>query len=308
MELKTPGSSSSPKTSNTANTSGIGAPPPLERFLRGRQKQNRPTRRIGKLLLKSVALVLALVSIVTAFVMIVIAAGRTPELAVHRVLVEGNEQLSDGEILELLEFSERANIFMLDLEEVRAKLLRSAWVAEVEIERVLPATLKLVIRERQPVAVAVLDELYLLASDGTMLDQLSPRYDIENLLLARGLGDGDGVVPERAALAGRLSAELIRDQRLASLVSELDVSEGRDSVALRLRAPAVTALVHGDSMIERLTEMVPLLVGIQKQYAELDVVDLRFKGRAYLRLRGKTGSGLGGTYTQAGVASGGAPF
>ena len=308
MELKTPGSSSSPKTSNTANTSGIGAPPPLERFLRGRQKQNRPTRRIGKLLLKSVALVLALVSIVTAFVMIVIAAGRAPELAVHRVLVEGNEQLSDGEILELLEFSERANIFMLDLEEVRAKLLRSAWVAEVEIERVLPATLKLVIRERQPVAVAVLDELYLLASDGTMLDQLSPRYDIENLLLARGLGDGDGVVPERAALAGRLSAELIRDQRLASLVSELDVSEGRDSVALRLRAPAVTALVHGDSMIERLTEMVPLLVGIQKQYAELDVVDLRFKGRANLRLRGKTGSGLGGTYTQAGVASGGAPF
>ena len=289
MELKTPES-------------------PPERFLRGRQKRSRPTRRIGKLLLKSVALVLALVSLVAAFVMIVTAAGRAPELAVHRVLVEGNEQLSDGEILELLEFSERANILMLDLEEVRAKLLRSAWVAEVEIERVLPATLKLVIRERQPVAVAVLDELYLLASDGTMLDQLSPHYDIEKLLLARGLGDGDGLVPARAALAGRLSAELIRDARLTGLVSELDVSEGRDSVALRLRAPAVTALVHGDSMIERLTEMVPLLVGIQRQYADLDVVDLRFEGRAYLRLREKTGSRLGETNVQAAFASGGAPF
>ena len=289
MELKTPES-------------------PPERFLRGRQKRSRPTRRIGKLLLKSVALVLALVSLVAAFVMIVTAAGRAPELAVHRVLVEGNEQLSDGEILELLEFSERANILMLDLEEVRAKLLRSAWVAEVEIERVLPATLKLVIRERQPVAVAVLDELYLLASDGTMLDQLSPHYDIEKLLLARGLGDGDGLVPARAALAGRLSAELIRDARLTGLVSELDVSEGRDSVALRLRAPAVTALVHGDSMIERLTEVVPLLVGIQRQYADLDVVDLRFEGRAYLRLREKTGSRLGETNVQAAFASGGAPF
>ena len=296
MELKTPGSS---KTD---------APPPPERFLRGRQKRNRPTRRIGKLLLKGVALVLALVSLVAAAVMTVTVAGRAPELAVHRVLVEGNVQLSDGEILELLEFSERANILMLDLEEVRAKLLRSAWVAEVEIERVLPATLKLVIRERQPVAVAVLDELYLLASDGTMLDQLSPRYDIEKLVLARGLRDGDGLVPERAALAGRLSAELFRDQRLAGLVSELDVSEGRDSVLLRLRAPAVTALVHGDSMIERLTEVVPLLVGIQKQYAELDVVDLRFEERTYLRLRGNPGSRLGGKYTQAAFASGGAPF
>lgn len=289
---------------------------PAERFLRGRQKRSRPTRRMGKLLLKSVALVLTLVSLAAAFVWTVTAAGRAPELAVHRVLVEGNEQLSDGEILELLEFSERANILMLDLEEVRAKLLRSAWVAEVEIERVLPSTLKLVIRERQPVAVAVLDELYLLASDGTMLDQLSPRYDIEKLILARGLRDGDGLVPERAALAGRLSAELLRDERLADLVSELDVRDGRDSVLLRLRAPAVTVLVHGASMIARLSEVVPLLDGIERHYAELAVVDLRFEGRAYLRLREKTekteqtgtGSMAGETYAQAASASGGAPF
>ena len=124
----------------------------------------------------------------------------------------------------------------------------------------------------------------------------------------RELADGDGLVPERAALAGRLSAELFKDERLADLVSELDVSEGRDPVLLRLRAPAVTPLVHGDSMIERLTEVVPLLVGIQKQYAELDVVDLRFEERTYLRLRGNPGSRLGGKYTQAAFASGGAPF
>ncbi|GMR23296.1 MAG: hypothetical protein BMS9Abin37_1713 [Acidobacteriota bacterium] len=295
MELKTPAS-------------------PPERFLRGRHNRSRPTRRIGKLLLKSVALALALVSLAAAFVMTVTAASRAPELAVHRVLVEGNEQLSDGEILELLEFSEHANILMLDLEEVRARLLRSAWVAEVEVERVLPSTLKLVIRERQPVAIAVLDELYLLASDGTMLDQLSPRYDIEKLILARGLRDGDGLVPERAALAGRLSAELIHDERLSDLVSELDVRDGRDSVRLRLRAPAVTALVDGDSMIARLREVVPLLDGIERHYAELAVVDLRFKGRAYLRLRQNTertdmtGSMADESYTQAAFVSGGASF
>ena len=283
MELKTPAS-------------------PPERFLRGRQKQSRPTRRIGKLLLKSVALALALASLAAALVMTVTAAGRAPELTVHHVLVEGNEQLSDGEILELLEFSERANILMLDLEQVRAKLLRSAWVAEVEIERILPSTLKLVIRERVPVAVAVLDELYLLASDGTMLDQLSPRYHTEKLILARGLRNGDGLVPERAALAGRLSAELIGDERLTDLVSELDVRDGRDSVLLSLRAPALTVLVHGDTMIARLEEVVPLLGGIERHYAELAVVDLRFEGRAYLRLREKT------DMTQAAFASGGAPF
>ena len=293
MELKTP---------------NPGATPPPERFLRGRQKRSRPTRRIGKLLLKLVAAVLALVSIAAVFVWTVTAAGRSPELVVHRVLVEGNERLSDGEILELIEFSGRANILMLDLERVRANLLRSAWVADVEIERILPGTLKLSIRERQPVAVAVLDELYLLASDGTMLDQLSPRYDIEKLVLVRGLRDGEGLIPGRAALAGRLSAELIRHERLANLVSEVDVSESRGSVLLRLRAPAITVLVHGDSMIERLTEVVPLLDGIQKQYAQLDVVDLRFEGRAYLRLREQMGSVGSEMYTRAALAPGGASF
>jgi hypothetical protein len=144
--------------------------------------------------------------------------------------------------------------------------------------------------------------LYLLASDGTMLDQLSPRYDTEKLILARGLRDGEGLVAERAALAGRLSAELITDERLTDLVSELDVRDGRDSVRLSLRAPALTVLVHGDTMVARLEEVVPLLDGIERHYAELAVVDLRFKGRAYLRLREET------DMTQAAFASGGAPF
>lgn len=293
MELKTPNPS---------------VTPPPERFLRGRQKRARPTKRIGKLLLKGVGMTLALVSVMALLVWTVTAAGRAPELAVHRVLVEGNAQLSDGEILELLEFSDQANILMLDLEHVRVKLLRSAWVADVEIERILPGTLKLVIRERQPVAVAVLDELYLLASDGTMLDQLSPRYDISKLVLARGLRDGDGLDRERAALAGRLSAALASDSRLVNLVSELDVAGGQNSVLLRLRAPAVTALVAGDTMVERLRDVVPLLDGIHEKYAEIDVVDLRFSGRAYLRLREQTGSVRGETFTQAAFVSGGAPF
>lgn len=313
-------------TPNEVNKAGVkqgppSVPPPPERFLRGRQKRSRPKRRIEKMLLKAVTLLLGLVVVAAALVWTVTAFGQAPALTVDRVLVEGNVQLSDGEILARLELSEHPNILMLDLEEVRARLLRSAWVSAVEVERVLPSTLKLEIHERQPVAIAVLEELYLLASDGTMLDQLSPLYDIERLVLARGLRDDTGLVPERAALAGRLASELSRDERLMMLVSEIDVSEGNDSVALHLRAPLLTALVHGDTMVERLLEVVPLLEGIQKDYAELDVIDLRFKGRAYLRLKDQLdttpatfdgpenrSSGGAATLAQAVLATGGAPF
>lgn len=296
------------KTGKAATKS---APPPSERFLRGRRKRGQPARRIGRLLLRSVTLVLVLVSLATALVWTVSAFSQAPELMVHRVLVDGNEQLSDGEILELLDFSERANILMLDLEEVRSKLLRSAWVREVDVERILPATLKLEIHERQPVAVAVLDELYLLASDGTMLDQLSPHYAIEELVLVRGLGSGEGVISDRAALAGRLAEDLVSDERLSMLVSEVDVSGGPHSVELRLREPTVSVLVDGDTMVERLTEVVPLLGGIHERYTDVEVVDLRFEGRAYLRLKDEiesTTSAGGDRYARAAFRSGGAPF
>lgn len=296
------------KSQNRSNQS---VPPSPERFLRGRRKRRRPVRRIGRLLLKSAALLLLLVSLAAALVWTVTAFGQAPELTVHRVLVDGNEQLSDGEILELLDFSGSANILMLDLEEVRSKLLQSAWVSDVDVERILPATLKLEIRERRPVAVAILGELYLLASDGTMLDQLSPRYAVERLVLVRGLGDGEKVIPERAALAGRLANDLMREERLATLVSEVDVSGGADSVRLQLRVPAVVVLADGDTMVERLIEVVPLLEGIQERYPDLGVVDLRFEGRAYLRLKNEidpTASTGGEMNTRAAFGSGGAPF
>ena len=286
-------------------------PSPPERFLRGKRQRGRPGRRIGSLVLRWFGMLAAFAGLAAAFFWTVTTAGHAPELTVARVLVEGNERLSDGEILELLELSEGANILTLDLEDVRERLLRSAWVREVEIQRVLPRTLTLRIAERSPVAIAVLGELYLLAADGTMLDELAPHYDIEKLVLIRGLRNADGVVPARAALAGRTAAALMERESLAALVSELDVSEGDGSVTVRLREPAVTFLVHSATMVARLERLVPLLGGLQKRYQALVVVDLRFDGRIYLRLRdvvaAKEFKGRE-IYTAAAFVPGGASF
>lgn len=281
--------------------------PPRERFLRGRQKHNRQRRRRWKTVLKVGSVLMGLALLTSVLLWTVTAAGQAPELTVHRVVVDGNAQLSQGEILELLEISEGVNILMLDLEDVRERLLRSAWVEDVEVERVLPGTLHLAIRERQPVAVAVLDELYLLASDGTILDQLSPRYDIEKLVLVRGLLADETFELDRGALAGRLADALMSDERLVPLVSEIDVSGGESSVALRLRTPPMTVLVAEPSAMRRLTEIVPLLDGIHAHYADVEVVDLRFEGRIFLRLRDQAVA-VGGEYTSAAFASGGASF
>lgn len=263
-------------------------PEPGERFLRGELSRRRtswrgrPVRRMSPW--KVVLVVASAVIPAFGFFQAVRSAGG-PELAVDRILVEGNERLSDGEIRELIEVDEKTNILTLDLDEVKRKLLRSAWVREVELKRVFPRTLTLKISERTPVAVGVLDRLCLLAEDGTILDELPPYYDTSKLVLARGLRGRGGVISaERAALAGRLAQRLAADERLALTVSELDVAGGAGSVSLRLRAPAVTLLVSEDTAMERLAEVVPLLSGITERYPSLAAADLRFRNRIYLRL------------------------
>lgn len=254
-----------------------------ERFLRGELRGSRPPRRRARL--RRLSILLAFSALLGAGIWKALASGRTPELAVDRILVDGNERLSDGEILELVEIDETTNILTVGLDEVREKLLRSAWVRDVEVKRVLPATLTLQIVERTPVAVALLDELYLLAEDGTILDQLSPHFDTTRLVLARGLRHGTGAISqERAELAGRTAERLLADERLALAVSELDVSQGNQSIVLHLRFSSLALLVSADTMVERMVAVLPLLNGITERYPALEVVDLRFRDRVYLRL------------------------
>jgi hypothetical protein len=283
--------------------------PASERYLRGQRRGPKVSRRFGRLVLRRAMLLLGLVGLAGLGIWAATLAGRAPELAVNRVWVEGNERLSEGEILELLELDGRPNILTLDLDTVRQRLLRSAWVRDVELRRVLPATLTLEIVERRPVAIASLDELYLLADDGTILDQLSPQYDVSKLVLARGLRDEKGLSSERAALAGRLSGALMEDPRLSLLVSEIDVSGGRRSIVVRLRKPAITLLVEEQTMIDRMNEILPLLNGVLDLYPHLTVVDLRFHKRIYLRFNELTpDETYTKRYTSAEFASGGASF
>ena len=273
-----------------------------EHFLRG---QLRVRKASGRLSLAR----LALPGLLLLLVWIAIARRGAPELEIDRIFVEGNERLSEGEILELIEVHGATNILTLDLDETKRKLLRSAWVRDVELKRMLPATLTLQIVERTPVAVAALSELYLLAEDGTILDQLPPFYDMEKLVLVRGLRDEDGgVSADRAALAGRMAEALIADERLALLVSELDVTEGADSTTLRLRESPLALLVSERTMVSRLSEVVPLLAGIAERLPRVQVLDLRFQNGVYVRLNqpdpGETqGSTLAGV-----IVPGGAPF
>jgi POTRA domain, FtsQ-type len=288
---------------------GLTGPEQAEHFLRGQLRVRKASRRLSGARLGRLFLVFAVLAFAIAGLWLLLNRGGAPDLEIDRILVEGNERLSEGEILELIEFEEASNIFTLDLDETKRKLLRSSWVKDVELKRMLPATLTLEIVERSPVAVAVLSDPYLLAEDGTILDQLPPFYDMAKLILVRGLAnDTGGVEAERAALAGRMAEALLADERLSLLVSELDVTDGADSVVLRLRESPLTLLVSEPTMASRLLEVVPLLEGLGERLPGLEVLDLRFQNRVYARLNRTIAGETQGSDVPVRPVEGGAPF
>lgn len=268
-------------------------PEPAERFLRRAGRPRRSAKRGFRALLRWAAAALGLSVLTAAGFWTASAAGRARGLAVSRVVVEGNRRLSEGEILEALGLYQGPNILALDLPALKEKLLRSAWIQDAELARVLPATLTLRIVERTPVGIAVLDRLYLMDGEGVLLDELTPRYRDLPLPLVRGLSSGGVLAPERAQLAGRVLAALQRDPRLEAALSELEVTDGAAAVKLFLRNPPLAVLAREADLTERLSELLPLASQLAARFPTIDEVDLRFRERIYLRLAAAPVSGAG---------------
>ena len=209
-------------------------------------------------------------------------------LTISRLTVSGNERMSRGEVLALLEELRGSNMLTADLEGARRKLLESPWVADAEIRRVFPGTVAVAIVEREPLGIGRIgDGLYLIDRRGVIIDEFGPNYAEIDLPIIDGLAAapaaGVPLVDEgRAALAGRLLAEMQGRPDLARQISQIDVSDARDAVVILEGDPALVRV--GDSrFVERVQSYLDLAPALRERVPEIDYVDLRFDERVYVR-------------------------
>lgn len=214
------------------------------------------------------------------------AAAHLPVFAISRIVVRGNERLSDGEVTAILAGLRGQNLLDADLDGWRARLLQSAWVRDATIRRALPSTVEVTITERQPIGVARLgSDLYLVDAHGAVIDAYGPNYGDLDLPIIDGLGGsaGDGALDEeRAALAASLLASLAGRPDLARRISQIDVSDAGDAVVLLSDDPARLRLGDTD-FVKRLDSYLQVASALREQVPEIDYVDLRFGRRVYVR-------------------------
>jgi cell division protein FtsQ len=208
-------------------------------------------------------------------------------LTVTRITVQGNQRMSRGEVLGLLDGLSGTSIVLTDLESWRQKLLMSPWVADAAIRRMFPGTLAVVIEERQPIGIGrIKGTLYLIDKTGTVIDEFGPNYADLDLPIVDGLspkGEEDQPMDQaRAALAGRLMSELARRPKLAGQVSQIDVTDSRNAIVL-LKGDTALLRIGDERFTERLQSYLDLMPALRARIPDIDYVDLRFDERVYVR-------------------------
>jgi cell division protein FtsQ len=212
-------------------------------------------------------------------------------LQVSRIAVRGNAHLSDGEVQAIVAGLRGTNILTASLEQYRAQLLESPWVADAALRRVLPATIEVFVSERRPIGLCRLrSQLYLLGRDGTIIDEYGPQYAEFDLPIIDGVvrkqPRGETLIDERrTALAAQLIDDVASKRHLAARLSQIDVGDLHDAVVLLDGDPALLH-VGTEKFADRLQGYIELAPALRERVSEMDYVDLRFDGRIFVRPTG----------------------
>ncbi len=117
--------------------------------------------------------------------------------AVKDYTISGLHRLGEGEVLKTAEFSEATNIFKMDVERARLKLMEHPWIGDAYIKRRLPRTVEITISERHAVAMVIFDVPYLVDDSGEVFKRWVRGDPISSPVITgfareEFLKDGDG--------------------------------------------------------------------------------------------------------------------
>jgi cell division septal protein FtsQ len=265
-----------------------GLPTTDKRFRRAHVKPSRkrsPASKHGWMAARLLALAIVLAYAGYRGVTLIAAAS---SLQIGHMVVRGQERLSTGEVLALVEGLRGQNILAVDLGHWQQKLLSSPWVESATIRRVLPSTLEISVRERRPMGIGRLGTaMYLVDARGVIIDEYGPAYADIDMPIIDGIGappqDGGLMIDvARAEFAARVIGAISTRPELAKRVSQIDVSDLHDAVLILDGDPALLRL--GDTeFVARLQQYIDLAPALHERLNGIDYVDLRFDERLYVR-------------------------
>jgi len=160
-------------------------------------KRNERERRQQAIRLKRTGLWVAAGVAVLGVVWALTALVNAPVFDVENVEVTGASHLSEAEVQQLAGVSPGVSLFSVNGDEVARRVAANPWVAEVEVDKAFPDTLKVEIRERA--AAAIVDaggtDLLVVSTDGRWLGTRSAEET--GLVVIRDVGSVEATAGDK---------------------------------------------------------------------------------------------------------------
>jgi len=272
------------------------AAPADRRFRRAHLKPSRKRRQWSAILRPALQYMALGAALAYALYRVSAVVAYAHVLRIDTIEIVGNERLSKGEVLAVLNGMRGESILWSDLDAWRRRLLASPWVRDAALHRSLPSTVEVVVSERRPMGIGrIHGDMYLVDARGIVIDQYGPQYADVDLPIVDGLASATPTVgtdgasaPQfmtdeaRAELAARVIAALKTKPSVARRLSQVDVSDLHNAAVI-LSGDRAVLQIGDDQFLPRVESYLGLAAAVRERIADIDYVDLRFDGRIYVR-------------------------
>jgi len=157
-------------------------------------------------------------------------AHRSPSFALKRVAFVGLRHASEDELCRVAGIRAGQNIFQLDPEALGRAIGTHPYIREAAVSRSLPSSLSVRVRERRPIAVVSLAELYLVDEQGEPFKRVENTDPLDLPLLTGVTREQYVESPQSSSARFRRALEVAevfaRDQPRDSRLSEIRIERG----------------------------------------------------------------------------------
>lgn len=228
--------------------------------------------------------------LVLAIGMIVLANLWKSDLKVKRVTIEGNRIVETAEIMQLIKVPKNSQLEDVDLMAVRRDILNHHFIKEAVVERDLPATLRVSIQERVPLAIINSTEILYLDDEGVVLPHSISKH-LFDLPVLTGLPADSPPKPGmtlkhpdiQEALRILASSKLV-SKELYHLISEVRLRNGGD-IVLYAAESGVPIIFGRGNIADKLVRFVSFWERVARERGPetLQYIDLRFDDQVVVR-------------------------
>jgi cell division protein FtsQ len=207
----------------------------------------------------------------------------SPRFAVTDIEVVGSERRTPDAVSAESGISVGGNVFALDLDAARARILADPWIAEATLARRLPGTILVQITERKPAALVAVGDTLLVTSQGEPFKRVEPGDPVD-LPLVTGVRPDDLTEDhEGATRTIRRAIDLAAEYEASSLSRRSPLEEvhlSPDGTFTLVVGRSATELVLGGPPFRRkLDQAARVVAELDKRGAKADAIMLDNDGR-----------------------------